>query len=460
MPSRTEPPRHAEPALDPPRKMEESPASLAGVGWSVALTVIAILAVFFTLHAASSLFVPIAAAVLLSMLLAPPVQFLERLHVPRLAASAIVVAATVALIGAGLAALAGPAQSWIEKGPESLEKMEHKLFALNKPHKDATDPPQGAPDARPRGDGPQEVRVVQPALRDIVLSATPQAAASIISVTILVYFLLASGDVFLRKLVTVIPTLGDKKRAVEITRQIETDISFYLLSFTLVNVGLGVAMVVVTAVLGMPNPLLWGALVAVLNFVPYVGAELSRDHRRPFGLSHAAKGTSFILDMAMSVAARGKIRSAMAEGKTIPEGWATDAAGRPTTDPAEALKGFLLPIGGHKGYGLALTVDLFAGLLSGAAYLSHVRSWLDEPGEPQNLGHFFLLIDVKRLMPEAELGRRMTDFAGILHATPPADPERPVRLPGEIEMTKFRRRRAEGIRISAELRRQLENLAS
>ena len=275
MPSRTEPPRHAEPALDPPRKMEESPASLAGVGWSVALTVIAILAVFFTLHAASSLFVPIAAAVLLSMLLAPPVQFLERLHVPRLAASAIVVAATVALIGAGLAALAGPAQSWIEKGPESLQKMEHKLFALNKPHKDATDPPQGAPDARPRGDGPQEVRVVQPALRDIVLSATPQAAASIISVTILVYFLLASGDVFLRKLVTVIPTLGDKKRAVEITRQIETDISFYLLSFTLVNVGLGVAMAVVTAVLGMPNPLLWGALVAVLNFVPYVGALAS-----------------------------------------------------------------------------------------------------------------------------------------------------------------------------------------
>ncbi|MGB0086471.1 MAG: AI-2E family transporter [Rhodomicrobiaceae bacterium] len=275
MPSRTEPPRHAERALDPQHKTAESPTSPASVGWPVALTVIAILAVFFTLHAASSLFVPIAAAVLLSMLLAPPVQLLERLHVPRLAASAIVVAATVALIGAGLAALAGPAQSWIEKGPESLQKMEHRLFALRKPHEDATEQPQEAADAKTHGDGPQEVRVVQPALRDIVLSATPQAAASIISVTILVYFLLASGDVFLRKLVTEIPTLGDKKRAVEITRQIETDISFYLLSFTLVNVGLGVAMAVVTAVLGMPNPLLWGALVAVLNFVPYVGALAS-----------------------------------------------------------------------------------------------------------------------------------------------------------------------------------------
>jgi predicted PurR-regulated permease PerM len=83
---------------------------------------------------------------------------------------------------------------------------------------------------------------------------------------------LASGDVFLRKLVTVIPTFQDKKRAVEITRQIETDISFYLLSFTSVNVGLGVAMTVAAASLGMPNPLLWGVVVAVLNFVPYVGA--------------------------------------------------------------------------------------------------------------------------------------------------------------------------------------------
>ncbi|MGB0087063.1 MAG: Ldh family oxidoreductase [Rhodomicrobiaceae bacterium] len=199
---------------------------------------------------------------------------------------------------------------------------------------------------------------------------------------------------------------------------------------------------------------------ASMTIAPWGGSE-ARLGNNPigFGMPHP-QGDPFILDMAMSVAARGKIRSAMAEGKTIPEGWATDAAGRPTTDPAEALKGFLLPIGGHKGYGLALTVDLFAGLLSGAAYLSHVRSWLDEPGEPQNLGHFFLLIDVKRLMPEVELGRRMTDFAGILHATPPADPERPVKLPGEIEMTRFRRRRAEGIRISAELRRQLEDLAS
>jgi len=123
--------------------------------------------------------------------------------------------------------------------------------------------------------GPQEVRVVRPALTDTLLLGSPQVIGAALSVTILLFFLLASGDVFLRKLVLVIPTFRDKKRAVEITRQIETDISFYLLSFACLNIGLGVAMAIVTALLGMSNPLLWAVLVAVLNFVPYIGAIAS-----------------------------------------------------------------------------------------------------------------------------------------------------------------------------------------
>jgi predicted PurR-regulated permease PerM len=268
------------PAIDPalePQRESEPVAPFFIATRSIATVVIAVIVVFYTLYFAASLLVPIAAAVLLSMLLAPAVQFLERLHVPRLVAAALIVLATVGLIGAGITALAGPAQSWIEKGPASIHKLEHRFFAGRRPLENiekATDQLQDATQATSRV-GPQEVRVVQPALTDLVLSGTPQAVASIFSVTILVYFLLASGDVFLRKLVTVIPTFHDKKRAVEITRQIETDISFYLLSFTSVNVGLGVAMAVVAALLGIPNPLLWGALVAVLNFVPYVGALTS-----------------------------------------------------------------------------------------------------------------------------------------------------------------------------------------
>ena len=224
-------------------------------GRSVATTVIAVLLVFYTLFFAASLLVPIAAAVLLSMLLAPAVQLLERLRVPRLLASAIVVLSVVGLLGAGMIALAGPAKTWIERAAQSLQKLEQRFRATTKPIEDIKKATGQLQEATQVTAGPavQEVRVAGPALGDLLLSATPHFVASILSTTILVYFLLVAGDVFLRKLVNVIPTFRDKKRAVDITRQIETDISFYLLNFTLVNVGLGVAMAIVTALLGMPK---------------------------------------------------------------------------------------------------------------------------------------------------------------------------------------------------------------
>jgi predicted PurR-regulated permease PerM len=262
--------------VDPTGQGEPVASAVAG-NRSMALTVIAILAVFWALYFAASLLVPIASAVLLSMMLAPPVQFLERFRVPRALASGVVVLTVMALLAAGLVALAGPAKSWIERAPQSLQRIQQKLLGITKPFdevKKATD--QLQEQTRPLDSkGPQEVRIVRPALTDLVLLGSAQAIGSVLSTTILLFFLLASGDVFLRKLVTVIPTFRDKKRAVDITRQIETDISFYLLSFTSVNVGLGIAMAIATALLGLPNPLLWGTVVAILNFVPYVGAVAS-----------------------------------------------------------------------------------------------------------------------------------------------------------------------------------------
>jgi LDH2 family malate/lactate/ureidoglycolate dehydrogenase len=165
-----------------------------------------------------------------------------------------------------------------------------------------------------------------------------------------------------------------------------------------------------------------------------------------FGVPNPS-GQPFLLDMAMSVAARAKIRTAARKGEPIPATWATDRAGLPTTDPKAALDGFLLPIGGHKGYGLALMVDLFSGLLANAAYLTHVRSWVDAPDEPQNLGHFFILIDTQRLGSAAWLGERMQDFAQILHDSPPARPESPVIVPGEIELSRMAQQRRDGVRM-------------
>ncbi|WP_296249471.1 Ldh family oxidoreductase [Pseudomonas sp. UBA4194] len=171
-------------------------------------------------------------------------------------------------------------------------------------------------------------------------------------------------------------------------------------------------------------------------------------------------GNHFMLDMAMSVVARAKIRNALKAGQPIPETWATDAAGRPTTDPRAALDGFLLPIGGHKGYGLALVVDLLAGLLSDAAYLTHVKSWVDAPDEPQNLGHFFILVDTRRLGSSDWLKARMTDFASILHQSPAIDRVAPVLVPGEIELQKMQRYLQEGVPVDAATRALLDQYAS
>ena len=186
---------------------------------------------------------------------------------------------------------------------------------------------------------------------------------------------------------------------------------------------------------------------ATTTIAPWGGSD-ARLGNSPLGFGvPGADGAHFMLDMAMSVVARAKIRNALKAGESIPDTWGTDRLGRKTTDPKAALDGFLQPIGGHKGYGLALMVDMFAGVLSNAAYLTHVKSWVDAPDEPQNLGHFFILIDTRRLGSAAWLVERMRDFAEILHRSPAAEAGKPVIVPGEIELGSMARQRAGGVQL-------------
>jgi LDH2 family malate/lactate/ureidoglycolate dehydrogenase len=171
-------------------------------------------------------------------------------------------------------------------------------------------------------------------------------------------------------------------------------------------------------------------------------------------------GDPVILDMAMSVVARAKLREALKRGEKIPDTWATDREGRATSDPRAAIDGFLLPFGGYKGYGLAVMVDLFAGVLSGAQYLTRVNSWIDDPELEQRIGHFFVVIDTARLGSAQWLEERVADFAAIVHDTPAADPASPVRLPGEREMAEMKRQRLDGIDVDVALVNKLESWAS
>jgi LDH2 family malate/lactate/ureidoglycolate dehydrogenase len=178
-----------------------------------------------------------------------------------------------------------------------------------------------------------------------------------------------------------------------------------------------------------------------------------------FGIPNPG-GDPVILDMAVSVAARGKIREALKRGKAIPETWAVDRDGKPTTDPKAALDGFLLPVGGYKGYGLSAIVDAFSGVLSGAAFLTRVVPWMEEPEKPQGLGHFFIAIDTRVLGGAEWLAGRMRDFAAILHDTPPADPAQPVLLPGEIELARLAHHRKHGIPIETAVLDKLRAFAA
>ncbi|MGF1631237.1 MAG: Ldh family oxidoreductase [Kiloniellaceae bacterium] len=196
------------------------------------------------------------------------------------------------------------------------------------------------------------------------------------------------------------------------------------------------------------------------TIAPWGGRE-ARLGNNPMAVAVPCPGAPhFILDMAMSVAARGKIRKALSEGGTIPEGWAVDAAGQPTVDPKTALDGFLLPFGAHKGSGLSQAVDILSGVLSGARFLTDITPWTDFPEEPSGTGHFFLLIDPKRLLGAAAYDDAIAHFRDLVQATPPADPSQPVEMPGEREQRRRDKALRDGIELPAALLAQIEALAS
>lgn len=187
---------------------------------------------------------------------------------------------------------------------------------------------------------------------------------------------------------------------------------------------------------------------ATTTIAPWGGRE-PRTGNNPLGIGVPnPNGDPILLDIAMSVVARAKIRNLLKTGATMPAGWATGPDGKDTTDPATGLAGFLLPIGGHKGYGLSVMVDLFTGLLSGAAYLTHVKAWDKDPGAAQDLGHVFILVDTKILGSAAWLADRMQDFRQILISTPAADPAAPVMVPGERELASYARAKRDGVDVA------------
>ena len=193
---------------------------------------------------------------------------------------------------------------------------------------------------------------------------------------------------------------------------------------------------------GLPAIAPWGGTR------PYHGTN-------PFAVGVPSREDPIVLDMATSVVARGKVMLAKKEGKAIPEGWALDKNGCPTTDPTEALAGTMFPVGGVKGYGIALIIDLLCAALSGADVGTHLTP-LDQLHGSQNLGHFFIAIDVEKFRPADDFLDDVEMIKNDIKSLPRIEGVEKIMMPGEPESDKKRERTENGIQIPPAVYRDLE----
>ena len=139
-----------------------------------------------------------------------------------------------------------------------------------------------------------------------------------------------------------------------------------------------------------------------------------------------------LMDMANTGVARGKIYLAHNKRQPIPLGWAIDKDGAPTTDPQAAIEGIILPMAGHKGYAIAMMVDVLSGVLTGSGFLSQVHSPY-KTAEKSNCGHFMIAINIEAFQPLAQFNARMEEYIAELKSVPLAKGHDEVFYPGEIE---------------------------
>jgi predicted PurR-regulated permease PerM len=239
---------------------------------SIALTGLFILAVFYTIYFMRSVLLPIVLGLLLSYLLRPIVRALARLRIPLPVGAAFILLGLFAIVSYGISALVTPAVGWVQKAPEGLTELQHKLLPVKKSVAQVTQATGEIEKlASTNADG-KTVEVKQHPISEMFFVRTPELIADAVLLTILLYFMLVYDQVFIAKLVKLLPTLSDKKMAVAIAHDIESQISRYLFTITAINASLGAAVGTAVGLLGLHNPVMWGVMVAVLNFVPYLGA--------------------------------------------------------------------------------------------------------------------------------------------------------------------------------------------
>ncbi len=228
------------------------------------------LAVITALYFGRAILMPILFGMILAVVLAPVVERLTRLRVPGPVGAALVMLAALGLLALAIELLVLPARDVLGELPVQVQTLIAHLLEWVRSFRlgNWLTPRNGA-------DLTNQASAQGATLTGDFLKAAPSFILSVISACLLAFFLLSSGDLFLTKLVRILPTIRDKVRAVKVVRTVQQEVATYFASVSMINAGLGIGVTLLTWGFGLPMPWFWGALVALLNFVPYIGASVS-----------------------------------------------------------------------------------------------------------------------------------------------------------------------------------------
>lgn len=244
---------------------------------AVSLHVCALVLGVGALYFARDVFLPVALAVLAALTLSPIVRGLDRRGLPGWLTAPTLVVGLVGALGLGAYLLSYPLAEWLARAPEIGRELKWELYSLRsslEAVEEATKQVDEIAQAGSAEPGVDEVVVREPGFLVTASSGLAGALATIGIASLLAIFLLAAGDRIYERIVHVLPTFHDKRTAVEIVRAIERSISRYLLTITLINTALGIGVGTALWAVGMPTPVLFGAMATLLNFLPYIGAIL------------------------------------------------------------------------------------------------------------------------------------------------------------------------------------------
>ncbi len=274
------------PGPDEPSSAVEASRATASAAGATAPTrrstpgqcVLAVLGVIALLYFARPVVLPIFVAGVAAMILKPLIRWLSCCHLRPALAAGIVLGLLLAAISVGFFQLGGPATAWVNGAPEHMTQLRQRIQRVLPRGGRISQAAAAVNDLGATAEEKKEDQKQAPTVEvkdqrgtSSFMNWTGTFLAGVGETLVLLYLLLASGDLFLQKLVRVMPTLSDKKRAVEISREIQQNISNYLFSVSLINAGLGLVVGVGLHFLGVSNAAMWGLFVAVLNFVPYFG---------------------------------------------------------------------------------------------------------------------------------------------------------------------------------------------